>query len=321
MSKVKTLKEQHRFLTLNLMDVFQMIDPSGKSKYVDLLVSSVKQRLKINSDEEIAYDIKELFELRDSECPQIIKDQDSLTKGILVRLMRTLDIDEYLGTLYKFHELNERNLIENNDISKYKTVCDLNNAISLAELKIYDKDLEKQVIVLNDDRDWLVIKPLTYQSSVKYGYGTKWCTAMKHDSSHFFRYIERGILIYCINTKTGNKVGFFHSVNSDYDRETSFWDAADFRVDSMESGLPYFVIDIIKNQMVNKITNADLRSKELIESERLLKTKHEVESLEIVEEVPTPINPIEEARVHLHQAISTWANRPNNDTDDVIAEI
>jgi len=44
MSKVKTLKKQHDFLNLTLMDVIQMIDPSGKSKYVDLFVASIKQR-------------------------------------------------------------------------------------------------------------------------------------------------------------------------------------------------------------------------------------------------------------------------------------
>lgn len=317
MSKVKTLKKQHDFLNLTLMDVIQMIDPSGKSKYVDLFVASIKQRFLGLRDIDSYLD-----EFIEVGCPQTIKNQDRFTKVLFHELLRLFEPSD-LSNVYKFHELNERQLIANNDISTYSTLSDLSKAISLAELRLNDKELEKQIIVLNDDRDWLVIKPLSHESSVKYGYGTKWCTAMKDERDHFFRYIHRGILIYCINTKTGDKVAFFHNINSDYDKETSFWNAKDDRIDSMESDLPSFVLDIIKEQIANKVTNADLRSEELVEAEeRLIMSKYTLLENEIAE--PRP-NPVQEARAHLQQAISEWANRTPTPTDidenDVIAEI
>jgi len=91
----------------------------------------------------------------------------------------------------------------------------------------------------------------------------------------------------------------------------------------MESDLPSFVLDIIKEQIANKVTNADLRSEELVEAEeRLIMSKYTLLENEIAE--PRP-NPVQEARAHLQQAISEWANRTPTPTDidenDVIAEI
>ena len=49
----------------------------------------------------------------------------------------------------KFEELNERNLIINNDLTKFKTFEELELEVSLAELKSVTKDLEKQTITID----------------------------------------------------------------------------------------------------------------------------------------------------------------------------
>ena len=78
---------------------------------------------------------------------------------------------------------------------------DVMNQISIAELKLIDKELEKLVLKLHEDEEWLIIKPLTYESSKKYGAGTKWCTAADNEDYQFYNYTNRGILIYTINKK------------------------------------------------------------------------------------------------------------------------
>jgi hypothetical protein len=196
----------------------------------------------------------------------------------LVNMVRVLS--EYIGyneskTIEKFIELNDRNLIAQNDLTSYKTFEELELQISLSDLKTVDKELEKQVLKLLETDEWLVLKPLSYQASVKYGSGTKWCTASKNESEYYFRYSKRGILIYYINKKTGDKVAGFKNLDLSYDKETSFWTIIDLRTDSIDCDLPEDVMNIFKEEFKNtKKTNWELlsddeRNKQLIQQESL----------------------------------------------------
>ena len=175
-------------------------------------------------------------------------------------------LNEYVGyneskTIEKFIELNEKNLITQKDLTTYKTIEELELQISLSDLKIVDKELEKQVLKLMETDEWLVLKPLSYQASVKYGSGTKWCTASKNESDYYFRYSKRGILIYCINKKTGDKVAGFKNLDLSYEKETSFWTIIDLRTDSIDCDLPEDVMNIFKEEFKNtKKTNWELLS-------------------------------------------------------------
>jgi hypothetical protein len=189
-------------------------------------------------------------------------------------------LSEYIGyneskTIEKFIELNDRNLIAQNDLTSYKTFEELELQISLSDLKTVDKELEKQVLKLLETDEWLVLKPLSYQASVKYGSGTKWCTSSKNESEYYFRYSKRGILIYYINKKTGDKVAGFKNLDLSYDKETSFWTIIDLRTDSIDCDLPEDVMNIFKEEFKNtKKTNWELlsddeRNKQLIQQESL----------------------------------------------------
>jgi hypothetical protein len=125
-------------------------------------------------------------------------------------------------------------------------------------------DLEKFVIKLYDENDWLIIKPLTYESSCKYGAGTKWCTASTNEEYQYHNYTRRGILIYAMNRKTGVKVAAFKNLDSDHQRETSFWNAVDERLDSSECKLPSHILDIIITDFRSCVTsNYDLGTDEI----------------------------------------------------------
>jgi hypothetical protein len=177
-------------------------------------------------------------------------------------------ISNYFGyynfrLIKEFIDLNEKKLIENNDLTAYKTFNELELQISLSNLKNIDKEMTKQVQKLYETDEWLLVKPLSYQASLKYGASTKWCTASKDNAEYYFRYSKQGILIYSINKKTGNKVAGFKSVDENSEPETSFWNITDQRIDSMDSGLPSDVLDIFRNEFSNtKQTNWDILTDE-----------------------------------------------------------
>jgi hypothetical protein len=219
---------------------------------------------------------------------KILENNESRHKDLIYELQDELGFDEeYLNSLtYKelsniihlisnyfgysnfklikeFIDLNEKKLIENNDLTTYKTFNELELQISLSNLKSIDNEMTKQVQKLYETDEWLVVKPLSYQASLKYGASTKWCTASKDNAEYYFRYSKQGILIYSINKKTGNKVAGFKSVDENSEPETSFWNITDQRIDSMESGLPSDVLDIFRNEFSNtKQTNWDILTDE-----------------------------------------------------------
>jgi hypothetical protein len=87
-----------------------------------------------------------------------------------------------------------------------------------------------------------------------------------------------------INKVTGLKVACFKSL--DGEPEFSFWNQVDTRIDSIESGLPLFIIDVIRDEVTNNpIPNISLLSNEdrLIQ-ENLVRSK--LKSIEHSNEEP-----------------------------------
>jgi hypothetical protein len=86
---------------------------------------------------------------------------------------------------------------------------------------------------------------------------------MEHNPDYYLKYSRNGILIYCLNKKTGDKVAAYKALSIHENRETSFWDMSDTRIDSIESGLPNEIMELIKNEFINmKKTNWDLLSED-----------------------------------------------------------
>lgn len=168
-----------------------------------------------------------------------------------------------LETLREFNEHLENNRIENTDINQYETWEDLLVQKGIADVKQMDKQLTKQVERIYEDSTWLVIKPLSFSASLAYGSGTKWCTAMKMEPTYFYRYASEGILLYVINKVNGKKYGFNSSPN-----EFSVWNTIDNRIDSLESGVPYEILSLIreKSNLSNNPKNSELFSDEEIKN-------------------------------------------------------
>lgn len=237
MSKLNKLKEQNPDANISIVDYLQQIDPSKTNKYVGFLLKLLKKNLIINPT--------------------------SFHNHILNVVSHHLGGDydnNVVNILTEFDKHLKNNRIKNKDISTYNSLDDIKNEINLA--KIIEFKNKKDVLTLYDDGEWLVIKPLSYESSVIYGYNTRWCTSAKHTSEQFYNYSRMGLLIYFINRKTNTKVALHR------DNTLTFWDQIDRRIDSIESGIPPEIVRQILSHESNVKTNYELFSDDVKRSER-----------------------------------------------------
>ena len=265
MSKIKELKTNPEY-SVNLISLIELFSPEGKSKYTELLVRLMKATPDFKN---FSKDIKKEI---NSNFPFIeISQMDTLSELQLMLFYKFIDgffNTQDLKNYRKFCEYNERNLIEQNDLSRYKTYEEVTSAMSVADMKAEEKELEKQIIKIHEDSEWLLIRPLTFKSSCKYGANTKWCTTTEHNQEYFNKYSKRGVLIYCINKKNGYKVAAFYSLDKN-EPEFSYWNQKDSRIDSTDSELTLeligFIREYVKNPKVksnNSMLTTDLKNKE-----------------------------------------------------------
>ena len=249
MTKLKKFKETvPPWMNLSLIDVLEMIDPSNTNKFLPMLTNIVDSSFKnrvgnwkedtiefIRRIETIAPHLKGTFDISD---PSLIYSFWTLLERIP---------NNELDSLVDFIEMYEKHQITGVDINQIKTLNEIESVINLINIKNIGKEFSKQTYVDLDTEKWLVIRPLTYESSLKYGAHTKWCTAAKSNPYQFFRYTEEAVLIYCINKETGYKLAFhmFRDGNKFYD--ISFWNSVDDRIDSLSAEIDFDVYQLIKN--------------------------------------------------------------------------
>ena len=266
MSRIKDLRTNEDY-NLNIVSILEMFSPESKSKYTETLLRMMKNTPNLKEH------TKEIKLVLIDKFPFIEKSKLDLMSDIQMMLLYKF-IDgffnmEDLQKYRKFCEYNERNLIEENDLTKYKSFDQMIAAMGVAEMKSEEKELETQVIKIHEDSEWLLIRPLTFKSSCKYGANTKWCTTTEHNQEYYNKYAKRGVLVYCINKKTGYKVAAFYSLDKN-EPEFSYWNQKDTRIDSTDSNLPLeligFIRDYVKDPKVKSNTamlSGDQKKKEL----------------------------------------------------------
>lgn len=241
MSRIKDLKNKE-CNQLNIIELYQKLINSENTKYVELFDKLNQKQLMDNYPNDLVIkDIKSYIPFLDSE-------ELSTYEVIMLHSITQLCGSNRLVDFNKFIEYNERNLIEKNDISTYKSFEEIENQVNIADIKLFSKELEKQVVTLFNDDEWVVIKPLSFESSKKYGSNTRWCTTMSNDPSYFYKYFRNGILIYCVNKKNGYKVAAYKRLN---ESDISFWNQEDKRIDSFQTELSGEIIGLLKNEFKN----------------------------------------------------------------------
>ena len=257
MSKIEELKKQNPSLVIDVIGIIhQLFD---KPKYTEMAINLIKNKISNQN-----YQIEDIVNELTREYGFKKEDLKLKSNQEILNIFKV--ISDYFGygnfnVIKKFIELNERKLIINNDLTSYKTFDELELQMSLTSLRLIDKEMEKQVQKLYETDEWLIIKPLSFLASKKYGSSTKWCTTSEDNPEYYLKYSRRGILIYCINKISGDKVAAFKNIDDSYERETSFWNLVDQRIDSLESGLPIEIMNIIRDEFTNtKSTNWDILS-------------------------------------------------------------
>jgi hypothetical protein len=264
MSKIRDLKTNPNNC-FNIVDAIELFVPNGKSKYTDMLLRVMNNtpNLKEHGDEIISHMTK-TFEFIDKEE---LKKFNAIQLLLVYKFTDTYFNNDDLQNFRKFCDYNERNLINQNDLSTYKSFEDIITQVNVAEIKLEMKELENEVVRVHEDDEWLLVRPTTFLASKKYGANTKWCTTSESNPEYFLKYSERGVLIYCMNKKTGYKVASFYSLKSS-DPEFSFWNQKDTKIESMDSELSDSMLRIIRD--VSKDPSA-VSNRRLLETEQLEK--------------------------------------------------
>jgi len=260
MSKITEIKKQYPELNISIIDLFSKFDGTKTNKYLPLFCKLFSYRFQPKKMWGENDSITEMNHIKD----RLINDYGFNTEGMSDNEMYSYYVFmDHLNTddvrdIISFRKFNERGLISNNDVTTYQTFEEVRTSVGLAALKDDEKIMKSQVVKEYEDDVWLSLRPLTFGSSSKYGAGTKWCTTYQNDKQYFERYWRRGILVYFINKITGLKFAVFKSL--DNEKELSFWNAADSRVDFLELDIDDYMISIVKNILKSNKTNKDLCS-------------------------------------------------------------
>ena len=270
MSRIDELKKQHPLYALSAVDIYKMMSPNQTNKYVEML---------IKLDKSIATDSYYQSDRYRNEMIACMVDWgldynyletfDMETLRFVFNSMNHLTSEGKIKIFTKFASYNERKLIENNDVTTYSTWDQIEQAVALADVKSLDKKLEKEIKKIYEDDEWLSLRPLSLEASMKYGANTKWCTTTE-SGQYYARYSARGILIYNINKKTGYKVACFKNLDLNHDNEFSWWDVTDKKIEALDSEAPSAVLEAIRNEIKNTSV-----------ANQLLMTKAESDKLEL----------------------------------------
>lgn len=224
---IKHLKEQNPELNINIIDLISILDTTKTKKVTPFLVNFLK-----NSDwKNESYWNRYLRESKNSNKLSLYE------KFFYVRILEYFFGDN-IRDIVEFCNYLDQGLIEKNDISTYQTLDEITEEVNKASTKEMLKKSKKDIKVMYEDDVWFMFKPLSHNSSITYGYNTKWCTAMKYEPEYFYRYSNEGVLIYVINKTTNKKFGCFGGENFDL----KFYDESDNQIDSFLMGIPYDIM-------------------------------------------------------------------------------
>jgi len=227
MNRLDRLKEQHPDLNVSLIDIITSLDPSDTYKYTEFLIKTFK-------GDDNQYYSTNLDEL----------------KGYLgVFLFGSGEIE----TLNEFERHSKANRIKEKDISQYSNFLELNESVLAAKEIENRKKIEKEILRIYEDDTWLILTPLSFESSKIYGANTKWCVTQER---YWNQYLTTHRLIYVINKETDVKFAF--SKNFGTERIQS-WDSLDNEVDPMVvSFIPDELFLKIRKELQKDKTTGDL---------------------------------------------------------------
>jgi hypothetical protein len=289
MSRIETLKSQFPQLDISLLDILSDLDNTKSHKYLQMLCKIFSKSYTfdekyINDYESYKYEVQNSL----SKYGYNIVENESVNY-VRYRFLESFFNKPDVEIFNKFKEYNERGLIENNDITKYSNLNQIRGSVSLCEMKVLEKELESQVYKEFENETWVLVRPLSFQASSRYGSSTRWCTTYENDKQYFFKYFYNGSLVYFINKKTGYKVAMHGIVSKTKLYDISFWNAEDIRCDYFELELDDYLFSTIKRIITDNKSNSSF-----LDTSQLMKVAIDCNSLfKIIEDENQVKEPVE----------------------------
>ena len=272
MSKIRDLKTNPDNC-FNVVEAIELFTPKGKSKYVDMLlrVMNSTPNLKEHGDEIISH-MTTTFDFIDKED---FKKFNPIQLLLMYKFTETYFNTEDLHNFKKFCDYNERNLVEQNDLSTYKSFEDIITQVNIAEIKVEMKELENEVVRVHEDDEWLLVRPMTFLASKKYGANTKWCTTQERYWNDYYKTYK---LIYIQNKRTNEKYAV--SRHWEDNKKVQAWMSNDDESSPMLLPLPIEVMSVILCEVNKTDTIFELQSKHNIRQEEEVVVKKRGSSLD-----------------------------------------
>jgi hypothetical protein len=251
MSRIDELRKNEKN-QINLVKIIESLVPDKKTKYVELLARIIHEEI----DKKMSKDnfVKKIEDYKSDNFSSLEK---YFIIFILDRILNKIEIDEFNYFCDKF----ESNALKGVDLQTLSAEDVVIHVQTLQEID-KEKDLEKATYKLVDNDEWLVLLPLTYEASKKYGMNTKWCTASEGTDDHFYEYSSNGILVYIINRQTNVKHAIFYDIEDIYEdiqNRITLWNSEDKPIELFLISLPDSVLNPIKNYFINaRKTNQEL---------------------------------------------------------------
>ena len=175
MSRLDELKKQYPELNITVFDMLKRLDTSKTYKYLPLMCKIFGTKFNVKNHFHKDELSKGMLEIHANLITKGIS-TDGLTDNQLFYMLNYISehfsSDTY-QTLNQFIQYMDKGQIENNDVTSYKNIDDIRGAITLATMKELTKDLEGQIIREYEDEKWVILRPLTFSASVKYGASTR----------------------------------------------------------------------------------------------------------------------------------------------------
>lgn len=241
---------------INLVKIVEKIFPDRKTKYIEHFTRLIREHYQNLSTED---------DFRNHISEYNMDDLNPFEQLFLLEIVQNIMEGDEINRWKYFCNKFESNAIKNLDL---QTI----NYIEFAQIiddqyKIDEqKELEKQIYRLMEDDEWLVLVPLTHESSKKYGANTKWCTTAESIDA-YNNYVYDGMLIYIINKKTNVKYAIYYETkDQDSGRSNlTVYDDEDDCVELLFIDVPHTVLSSIRKFLTDyPITTRDLSEKKTL---------------------------------------------------------
>ena len=143
MSRIEELKKQNPFLFIDGVDIINKL--TGKSKYTEMLINLIKN-VRVNQ----LYSQRRDYESELKDMGMVNKQLiDNLNIIELVNMVNFLSANvgyQNLKMFKEFIDLSEKNLIENKDLTTYKTFEEVELQISMSSMHHISKKQDRIVV-------------------------------------------------------------------------------------------------------------------------------------------------------------------------------